>query len=349
MTRPISRGAVPGALRVLTALVVIGHPASVFADNVDGSATTLVDGMKDLRDGQVYSVVPVIEMVSLNARDIQAPGVSDLSFVMSGWGAYQFGDTLAQPGVAPGSGGDLSLAYVQGTELNQHLTLRLGRQDVIGGAAQVLPIDGASVTLSPWKTAGISAYGGALVVPRFATAIGDAAAGTRIFWHPTYESEVGASFVDVLNHGLAERQEVGVDARWVPVRWLTFTGYALASTLDDWRLAEGEASVSWQPIRDLQVVADYHRTAPDLFISAASIFSVFAEEREDEVGGSAFYRLTRWIASTGTSTSSIRKRAGAIEPQSGQTSTSARGPLEFRVRSLPCSSHPQALQLPSCL
>ena len=133
--------------------------------------------------------------------------------------------------------GDLQLGFVQGNAFDKHLEFRLGRQNVIGGAAQVLPIDGLDVTFMPFKSIGITAYAGALVIPRFATASGDVAAGTRIFWKPTFETEVGMSFVDVLDHGLTARQELGFDARYVPWRWLTLTGYALVSTLE-WRLAE---------------------------------------------------------------------------------------------------------------
>ncbi len=272
--------------------------ARALADNVDATATTLVQGMRDLRDGQVYSVVPVTELVSINARDLDNPYVDHLSFVFSGWGSLQFGDTVAMPGAGHALGGDLSLAYVQGSEFDDHLQLRLGRQDVIGGAAQVLPIDGASVTVTPWKDFGLTAYGGALVVPRFATATGDAAAGARAFWRPTFDSEVGVSFVDVVQGGLTERQELGVDAHVVPWRWLTLSGYALTSTLE-WRLAEASITATVQPLRDLQITADYRRSAPDLFISAASIFSVFAEEQQDEVGGSAAYRLDRWVSFDG--------------------------------------------------
>jgi hypothetical protein len=184
---------------------------------------------------------------------------------------------------------------VQGTEFDKKLQFRLGRQNVTGGAAQVLPIDGASITVMPLKNIGVTAYAGALVIPRFATAQGDAAAGARIFWRPTFETETGISFVDVLDHGLTARQELGFDARYVPWRWLTLTAYALVSTLEWWRLAEGSLTATWQPLPALQLTADYRRVAPDLFISATSIFSVFAEEQQDEIGGSGFYRVNKWL------------------------------------------------------
>src|SRR5262249_15423767 len=41
--------------------------------------------------------------------------------------------------------------------------------------------------------------------------------------------------------------------------------------------------------------ASYRRTAPDLFIPRSSIFSVFAENRRDEVGGGAAWRPEQWI------------------------------------------------------
>ncbi len=278
------------------ALLALALPLPARADNVDATMTTLVQGFQDLRDGQVHSVVPIIELVSVRGTDIQNSAVDDLSFVLSGWGALQLGDQFQF--ADPGSGGDLDLAYVQGSEFDKHLDFRVGRQLVTGGSAQVLPIDGADVTVTPVKDFGLTAYGGAIVVPRFAVAEGDAAAGARAFWRPSLTSEVGASFVDVLDQGLVARQEAGLDAHVVPLQALTLTAYALLSTIDD-RLAEGELSATWQPLPSLELTGEYRRTAPDLFISAASIFSVFAEERQDEVGGSGSWRISRWFAVDG--------------------------------------------------
>jgi hypothetical protein len=268
-------------------------PLTAAADTVDANATTLFQGMQAVRDGQVHTVLPLMELVSINARNLENPLVGNLSMVISGWGGIQGGDsTITPPGLGPGATGDLSLAYIEGSEFHDHLQVRLGRQMVTGGAAQVLSIDGASVTVLARGNIGITAYGGGVVVPRFASSEGDAAAGFRAFWRWSFDGEVGISFVDVLEHGITAREEVGVDAHLVPWRGVTLTGFALVSTLE-LRLAEGAVTATWQPLRDLQLTAAYRRTAPDLFISAASIFSVFAEEQQDEIGGSIFYRFSK--------------------------------------------------------
>ncbi len=276
-------------LRTAALIAAVAVPSGAAADNIDASITGLVQGRQDPRDGEVHTVVPTLALISVRATDIQNPVVDNLSVVMSGWGGFQFGDPLDNRLGA----GDLDVAYVEGSELNNRLSLRAGRQLVTGGSAQVLPIDGASLTVRPFDGVGVTAYGGALVVPRFATSVADAAAGARAWYRYNVNTEVGLSFVDVLQNGLVARQELGVDARMTPVRSLTLNGYALLSTLDA-RLAEADAAATWQPFLPLQITLDYRRTAPDLFISAASIFSVFAEDRHDEVGGSLFYQLTSW-------------------------------------------------------
>jgi hypothetical protein len=291
-----ARGTVVGSgLGALLAWGVALVPSPAAADTIDANATTLFQGIQAVRDGQVHSVYPLMELVSLNARNLQNPWVDNLSMVVSGWGGLQGGDsTITPPGLGPGATGDLSLAYVEGSEFHDHLQLRLGRQMITGGAAQVLSIDGASVTVLARGNIGITAYGGGVVVPRYTSSEGDAAGGARAFWRWTFDGEVGVSFVDVLEHGIIARQEVGVDAHMVPWRGLTLTGFALVSTLE-LRLAEGSVTATWQPLRDLQLTAVYRRTAPDLFISAASIFSVFAEEQQDEIGGSIFYRASKRV------------------------------------------------------
>ena len=294
------RGGRSTGVRALATLgLCVGLPA--YADNIDASATALTQGRQDPRDGQIHTVVPALALVSVRATDIQNPVVEDLSVVLSGWGGYQFGEPLGnmgEPVGRPVPWGDLDVAYIQGSEFDHHLTLRAGRQLVTGGSAQVLPIDGASVTISPAREIGVTVYGGELVVPRFASATGDAAGGARAWYRLSATDELGLSFVDVLENGILARQELGLDARFVPYRTLTFSGYALVSTMAS-RLAEADATITWQPVRALQLTADYRRTAPDLFISAASIFSVFAEERHDEVGGSAFWRISRWATLDG--------------------------------------------------
>lgn len=266
----------------LLAAALLGLPAAqARADVVDASATTLLQGRQDPRDAAVHTVVPAFELVSINARDIKNPVFDDLNIVLSGWGGLTFGDPVDKE---LGSG-DLDLGYVEGTAFKRRLKLRLGRQLVIGGAAQVMPLDGADVTVMPLEKLGVTLYGGQVVVPRFALPRGNAVGGARAFYRLTYETEFGASFIDVLEDGLQARRDVALDARYAPLNTLWFTGYGAMSTLEK-RLSEANLTATWQPVALVQVTGDWARTAPDLFIPRSSIFSVFAEETHSEGGGS---------------------------------------------------------------
>jgi hypothetical protein len=254
---------------------------------VDGSVTTLLAGHADPRDGRIYTVVPAYALLDVLA-DLHAPFVEDLRIKLSGWGNAMLGDPSwnANDGRATG---DLDLGYAEGKLLHRRVTIRLGRQLLVGGAARTTQMDGASATLQLWRGIGVTGYGGAPVTPRFGTSRGDALAGGRLFWRRSYNTEVGASFIHVLGEGRVARQDAALDARWAPLRGLTLTGYGLFS-LRELRLAEASAAASWQPIPMLQIAADYRRTAPDLFVPLTSIFSVFSQETRDEVGGSVWAR-----------------------------------------------------------
>ena len=56
------------------------------------------------------------------------------------------------------------------------------------------------------------------------------------------------------------------------------------------RLAEADVQVRWQPRMWIEVMADWRRTAPDLFLPRDSILSVFATETRDEAGGAVYFR-----------------------------------------------------------
>ncbi len=254
-------------------------------ETVDATLTTLVAGRQDPRDGNLYSSVPVYQNVALTVSDVRLRHVDDLKLVVAGWGELSFLITDSKLGAT----GDLDLGFVEGKVFDRRLELRAGRQLVFGGGARALPIDGGSATWRIWRGLGLNVYGGVPVTPRFGVHQGDAVGGGRFFWRPNVDSEVGASFIEMLNDGLQARQDLGLDARWRAHRTLTLTGYALMSLLE-LRLAEGDIAAVWQPLSQLQVEGDYRRTAPDLFLPRNSILSVFSQESHDEAGGNVFYR-----------------------------------------------------------
>ncbi len=257
-----------------------------YADTLDASMTTLLAGRQDPRDGTLYTVVPVYQLVSLVA-DLHAPYLDELHVTLSGWGEAAFGD--------PRQGhvtGDLDVAYVDARVLRRRVAVRVGRQLVVGGAARVTQLDGASIEWRIGGGVGLTVYGGVPVTPRFSIGRGDAVGGGRLFWRHRWDTELGLSFIHVEGQGRVARQDGAIDARWAPLPTLTFTGYGLLS-FAELRLVEGYVSASWQPIAQLQLAADFRRTSPDLFLPLNSIFAVFAQNRHDEAGGTVFVRLAR--------------------------------------------------------
>jgi hypothetical protein len=274
----------------LVLVVAAATHAAAQPTTVNVSSTTLFAGAPIWRDGQSHTATPIMERVGFSTNGPDNAWFKDVKFNVLGW-------VLADPSVLSGErvfAGDVDLAYVQATVFDRRLSLRLGRQLVVGGVVRATSIDGLNTELMIWRGIGLAAYGGVPVVPRFAVARGDAIAGGRAFWRKSIDTEMGVSFIELLDHGLTSRRDLGVDARYAPSSVWAFNGLASWSLVEG-RLAEGEVTARWEPRLNLQFLATYRRTSPDLFISRGSIFSVFAEEHRDEAGGGVFWKPERWI------------------------------------------------------
>jgi hypothetical protein len=277
--RPERFGAVGLALALLA--------GSARAEVIDATLTTLIEGRRDPRDGNLYSSVPLYEQLTLNVAGLRLHHVDDLTVVVRGWGEVELAGQYV-PATGGGTG-DLDVGFVEGKLLRRRLLLRLGRQLVFTGAARMQPLDGAAATVRFGSGVAATVYGGVPVTPRFGVHQGDAMTGGRLFWHPRYDSELGASFVEMVDGGRQARQDLGADGRWRPLRLLTVTAYALMSLLE-LRLAEADVAATVQPLGGLQLSIDYRRTSPDLFLPRGSILSVFSQASRDEAGGYAFWR-----------------------------------------------------------
>ena len=277
---------------VACALVMAaGVPAR--AEIVDATSTTLLSGHADARDGQIYTVVPVYEMVSLLATDLSIPYVDDVRIELSGWGQGVFGSPadntnnckFANASISDNAcvSGDLDLGNIQGKLLKRRVSFKLGRQFVTGGAARITQLDGLSLEAKVIGGLGLQAYGGVPVTPRFAESRGDAVGGGRLFYRFSVTSEVGLSTLYELGAGRLARDDLAIDGRYKVLPQLTFTGYALYS-LYEMRIAEATAAATIRPVSILDVTLDYRRVAPDLFLPRNSILSVFSQETRDEAG-----------------------------------------------------------------
>jgi len=118
---------------------------------------------------------------------------------------------------------------------------------------------------------GLQGWAGVPVQPRFAQADGDFIGGARLFWRQAFDSEVGASYVYALRKGYVARNDFALDGSWTPIRPVTVSGLAQWS-LEESRLQEAKVQALWQVNKQVQLVGDIQRTAPDLFIDRSSIF-----------------------------------------------------------------------------
>ena len=278
-----------GARAALACLVgLVGAEGLARAETVTASATTIVSGQRDARDGTVHTVVPFLEMVSLRASDINNRVLGDTQIVVSGWGEAVAGDPRDRKSAL----GDVDVAYLQGSTWSRRLTLRLGRQFVYPGTAGNVQLDGLAPTLRVGAGLGLSGFIGVPVTPRFGYSRGEFATGARAFWSRSYESEIGVSVLEILgSERHVFRRDAGFDARYRVLDSLAMSGLARWS-LSETRLAEASAAANWHPCRYVDVTADYRRTAPDLFLPRYSIFAVFAQETRDEFGG--FVSVRPW-------------------------------------------------------
>ena len=250
------------------------------AQVTDATSTTILRLKPEWKAGNTQTGFWATEYVGVSVRGLEMPGVQDIRIYFSGWG---------EAATIPGLSGDIDLLYVQGSLLQQHLTLTLGRQLIIGGAARVLQLDGLNAAVAIGKGFGFTAYAGVPTESRFHYPEGNFAFGGRAFWRPTYQSEVGVSFLEILSDGVVARQDLGIDGRWQMLRSLGVSASAVLS-LQEMRFADADLTVTWTPIAKVEVFAKASQQEPDLFLPFTSIFTVFTDSQRDTLGGGAFWQ-----------------------------------------------------------
>lgn len=300
-------------MRTVLALASTLVASAAHADTVEATSTTYVSTGKQTRDGlpgqspELVNVLPVIEVLSVSARDIRNPIFDDLSIVVSTWGSVDLQDNRWDAGTTGNLTGDVTTGYVRGQLFGRRLTLRVGRENVAVGAGRVASIDGGDLALRLPLGIGLSAYAGAPVSQRFSSRDalrswnalgGDLAYGGRLSLTIPLPIpflrliEVGASAAFVDDGGDAVRRDAGVDARLRLFGDFALNGYFLYA-LEAEAPEEIQVAASWHPVRRLFVQADYRHTDPTLMLPMTSILTVFSDARYDEAGGGVRYELTR--------------------------------------------------------
>ena len=257
------------------------------AQVVDASSTTMLRLKPEWKAGDTRDGFWGTEMVGLSVRKIELAGIDDLNIQLSAWGQV----SSLKDSIYTGTTGDIDLLYIQGALFNRHLSLTVGRQLVSGGAARVLQLDGVNATVMIGRSFGVTGYAGAPTVSRFTYPVGEFAFGGRAFWRPSFGSEVGFSFLEILSDGHLARQDIGLDGRLVILPNLSASASGIMS-LQEQRFASADLQVHWQLLPTLELFAKGDHTEPDLFLPMTSIFSVFANNNRDALGGGVFWQTT---------------------------------------------------------
>jgi hypothetical protein len=264
------------------------------AQVVDVTSTTMLRLKPEWRAGDTRTGFWGTELVGLSVRKIELAGVDDLNVQFSAWGQL----SSIQNSIYTGSTADIDLLYIQGSLFSRHLQLTLGRQLISGGAARVLQLDGANATVIIGKGFGLTAYAGAPVVTQFHYPAGEFAFGGRAFWRPSFGSEVGVSFLEIITSSVLSRQDVGMDGRWVIFPNLSVTASGILN-VQNASFADADGTVTWQIFPKVEVFARGQHTSPNLFLPMTSIFSVFANTNRDAVGGGLFWQATPRLGLSG--------------------------------------------------
>jgi hypothetical protein len=274
----------------LALILTVWAPVAT-AQVTDASSTTVLRLKPEWKAGDMRTGFWGTEIIGLSVRGIEVSGVDDLRIQLSGWGQVSsLTDTIYT-----GSTGDLDLLFIQGSLFHRHLKLTFGRQLVSGGAARVLQLDGLNATVAITKGFGVTGFAGVPVVSRFTYPVGEFAFGGRAFWRPTYETEVGVSFLEILSDGVLSRQDLGMDGRWAILPNLSVTASGILN-IQNASFADADLSVIWQVLPTLEVFAKGQHSSPNLFLPMTSIFTVFANTNRDAGGGGVFWQALPRLA-----------------------------------------------------
>jgi hypothetical protein len=253
---------------------------------------------------------PVYEYLLADARDVDSPWHADaLDLQFSAWGrVWPTASSFERP-----FDGDVQTANV-----GYHAGpawVRLGRQQMAGGAARFTRFDGVAA-----GTAGsgfsLEGYGGFTVLPRWDERPGYYQLGTAenaLLRYPAPAPERGGAWVGGARlgygrtsahasvsfqeqhaaHGLDQRN-LGVDLGARPVDAVSI-GASTLLELDAGRVALARVFVDTTPLPSLDLDVEAMHAEPALLLSRMSVLSVFTTDGYDEFGGTFGVRALGWL------------------------------------------------------
>ncbi|HMJ13765.1 MAG TPA: hypothetical protein VK524_20250 [Polyangiaceae bacterium] len=256
------------------------------------------------------TVAPLYQYVRLRARDLDTSWRQDsLDVELSLWGRFWIGEREYESTLD----GDVQVAnvgYRHGAAL-----LRIGRQQVVGGAARYSRFDGARAGFELGAGLHAEAYAGLTVLPRWDSRhhyaylgaaadsdlrgqgavterdrVDNALAGARLEGHwGDFQSAV--SFQEQRDAGGLGRRSFGLDTRGRVTRRADVGGNAVLE-IDARRFSDARVWTDVRATEQLDVSLEYLHTEPALFLSRQSVLSVFSSDAYDELGGTLSARAT---------------------------------------------------------
>jgi len=258
------------------------------------------------------TAAPLTEYVNLGGYGFASPlGADSVDIEVSAWGGIQLGEPL----YLGRYDGDLQSANVLlhgATALAPRL--RLGRQQVAGGAARFARFDGAHASVAVVPQLTLSAYGGWTVLPRWDREPGyfllGSAADTELrhpealedversgYWlaggrvaYADGPVSVAASLHEQRESNEIGRRNLGLDVHADATEEVGLGGDLLFE-LDSSRIANLHLWSDLTLFRVADLNLEYLRTEPALLLSRQSVLSVFSTDGYHEAGGNLRWRI----------------------------------------------------------
>ncbi len=255
-----------------------------------GHSETLIRYYQQEDVERIKNLLAFIEILSISS---QFPTVPDLSIQLSGWGQIDPIDTLNASQV----NGDLNLAMIAYRDPKMRFQAFLGRQYVYQNN-KVLHFDGARLEARAPFGLGARVFAGWVVRPQFAPSMGYFMTGARISHRVGHISEIGITFLEMLEDGRPAHELLGIDAALVPISWLEISGSASAD-LHLLQLRQAGGRVELTPLRWLRFTLGYEYAMPSAFVSKNSIFSVFSTNAFHEAYAQVWFTMLQRRLSLG--------------------------------------------------
>jgi hypothetical protein len=256
--------------------------------------------------------LPIYDYMMFRVVDADMPWAKNsVDMELSLWGAGSLTGNIEPQRTYDG---DVSVASI--TQRYKLAYVKLGRQYITEGAARFAHVDGVSAGVRSKLGLALSGYAGWTVLPRWDArpnyqhfgATSDALVtsadqlprsdrsgnwmmGSRVGYSANRVGEVGLSIHEQREDHALGRRDAALDLHFYPIESVDASGRALVD-LDSRGLADAFLGVSYHPIRELDIAAEYRRMIPTLLMSRQSVLSVFAVNRFDEGGGELRYHLS---------------------------------------------------------